>query len=97
MTYAADPGYRPHQAALVGLTADRAGLEGGIGVVGHSSAVAEALASVGVPVELVPVEGAGHIFDGCDDVDAVVRLSVDWLAQALHAREPVSLSASAQE
>jgi dipeptidyl aminopeptidase/acylaminoacyl peptidase len=42
-----------------------------------------ALTTVGVDSRLVPVEGAEHIFDGCDDIDAVVRLSVDYLAGAL--------------
>jgi acetyl esterase/lipase len=42
-----------------------------------------ALTAVGVACRLVPVEGAQHIFDGCDDVDTVVRLSVDFLAEAL--------------
>jgi hypothetical protein len=34
-------------------------------------------------VRLVPVEGAEHIFTGCADIDAVVRLSVDHLADHL--------------
>jgi acetyl esterase/lipase len=42
-----------------------------------------ALTAAGVACRLVPVEGAQHIFDGCDDIDAVVRLSVDYLADAL--------------
>jgi acetyl esterase/lipase len=42
-----------------------------------------ALTAAGVDSRLVPVEGAEHIFDGCDDVDAVVQLSVDYLAEAL--------------
>src|SRR6476646_8473210 len=42
-----------------------------------------ALTAAGVDSRLEPVEGAQHIFDGCDDVDAVVRLSVDYLAEAL--------------
>jgi len=42
-----------------------------------------ALTAVGVDCRLVPVEGAEHIFDGHDDVDAVVRLSVDHLAETL--------------
>jgi acetyl esterase/lipase len=41
------------------------------------------LTEAGVACELVPVENAQHIFDGCDDIDAVVRLSVDHLAKAL--------------
>ncbi len=42
-----------------------------------------ALTAAGVDCRLVPVEGAEHIFAGCDDIDAVVRLSVDYLAEAL--------------
>ena len=42
-----------------------------------------ALTAAGVESRLVPVEGAEHIFTGCADVDAVVRLSVDYLAEAL--------------
>jgi acetyl esterase/lipase len=45
--------------------------------------LAAALTEAGVPVRLEPVEGAEHIFMGCDDVDAVVQLSVDYLAEAL--------------
>ena len=41
-----------------------------------------ALTAAGSGRRLVPVEGAEHIFDGCDDIDAVVRLSVDYLAEA---------------
>ena len=42
-----------------------------------------ALTAAGVASTLVPVEGAEHIFDGHDDIDGVVRLSVDYLAEAL--------------
>jgi len=49
----------------------------------QSEQLAAALGAAGVPVELVPVEGAEHIFDGHDDVDGVVRLSVQYLARAL--------------
>ncbi|MFF3504378.1 alpha/beta hydrolase fold domain-containing protein [Streptomyces sp. NPDC003247] len=49
----------------------------------QSEALAAALTASGVPARLVPVDGAGHIFTGCTDVDAVVRLSVDHLAEAL--------------
>jgi dipeptidyl aminopeptidase/acylaminoacyl peptidase len=49
----------------------------------QSEQLEAALTAAGVPVRLVPVEGAQHIFDGCDDVDAVVQLSVDYLAKAL--------------
>jgi acetyl esterase/lipase len=49
----------------------------------NSEVLAQALTEAGVPVRLVPVEGADHIFDGHDDIDGVVRLSVDYLAEAL--------------
>ena len=42
-----------------------------------------ALTAAGVDSRLVPVEGAQHIFDGHDDIDAVVRLSVDHLVESL--------------
>jgi dipeptidyl aminopeptidase/acylaminoacyl peptidase len=42
-----------------------------------------ALTAAGVPSTLVPVEGAQHIFDGHDDVDGVVRLTVEYLKDAL--------------
>ena len=42
-----------------------------------------ALTSAGVESRLVPVEGAEHIFTGCDDIDAVVQLSVGYLATSL--------------
>ena len=42
-----------------------------------------ALTAAGVDSRLVPVEGAEHIFDGHDDVDGVVQLSVDYLVEAL--------------
>ena len=42
-----------------------------------------ALTGAGVDCRLEPVEGAQHIFDGHDDIDAVVQLSVDYLARAL--------------
>jgi acetyl esterase/lipase len=42
-----------------------------------------ALTGAGVDCELVPVDNAQHIFDGCEDIDAVVQLSVDYLAKAL--------------
>ena len=42
-----------------------------------------ALTSLGVESRLVPVEGAEHVFAGCDDIDAVVQLSVEYLAEAL--------------
>jgi acetyl esterase/lipase len=49
----------------------------------HSELLKAALSAAGVPVLLVPIEGADHIFDGHDDIDAVVRLSVDYIAEAL--------------
>jgi acetyl esterase/lipase len=49
----------------------------------QSEQLEAALTAAGVPVRLVPIEGAQHIFDGHDDVDAVVQLSVDHLAEAL--------------
>ncbi|WP_219417422.1 alpha/beta hydrolase family protein [Pseudonocardia nigra] len=49
----------------------------------QSEALEAALSAAGVRVRLVPVEGAGHIFHRCDDVEAVVRLSVEYLAHAL--------------
>ncbi|SOD98159.1 alpha/beta hydrolase [Blastococcus haudaquaticus] len=42
-----------------------------------------ALTAVGVESRLVPIEGAQHIFDGHDDVDGVVHLSVDYLVEKL--------------
>jgi acetyl esterase/lipase len=49
----------------------------------QSEALRDALAAAGVPVELVPVHGADHIFNGSDDVDAIVELSVRYLVRAL--------------
>jgi acetyl esterase/lipase len=49
----------------------------------QSELLAEALTAVGVDVQLVPVPDAGHGFDGCGDVDAVVHRSVGFLADAL--------------
>jgi acetyl esterase/lipase len=49
----------------------------------HSEVLARALTEAGVPVRLVPIEGADHIFRGHDDIDGIVRLSVDYLAEAL--------------
>ncbi|GAA4302318.1 alpha/beta hydrolase [Klenkia terrae] len=42
-----------------------------------------ALTAAGVPATLVPVEGALHIFDGHDDIDALVQLTVDFVAEQL--------------
>ena len=42
-----------------------------------------ALTAAGVEARLVPAEGAQHIFDGHDDIDGLVQLSVDFLAEHL--------------
>jgi acetyl esterase/lipase len=42
-----------------------------------------ALTAASVSSTLVPVEGAEHIFDGHDDVDGLVRLTVEYLTRAL--------------
>jgi acetyl esterase/lipase len=42
-----------------------------------------ALTAAGVPARLEPVHGSEHVFAGHDDIDAIVRLSVDYLAEAL--------------
>jgi acetyl esterase/lipase len=42
-----------------------------------------ALTAAGVPATLVPVQGAEHIFDGSDEIDGLVRLSVEYLTRAL--------------
>ncbi|MGY1625161.1 alpha/beta hydrolase fold domain-containing protein [Geodermatophilus sp. SYSU D00965] len=49
----------------------------------QSEQLAAALTAAGAPVELVPVEGAGHIWLGSDEVDAIVERSVRFLADAL--------------
>jgi acetyl esterase/lipase len=49
----------------------------------QSEVLAQALTEAGVPVQLVTIEGADHIFRGHDDIAGVVRLSVDYLAAAL--------------
>jgi dipeptidyl aminopeptidase/acylaminoacyl peptidase len=49
----------------------------------QSELLADALTAVGVPSRLVPVDGAEHSFLGCQDIDAIVLLSVDYLAGAL--------------
>jgi acetyl esterase/lipase len=49
----------------------------------QSEILAKALTVAGVPVELVTVEGADHVFDGYADVDGLVRRSVNYLADAL--------------
>ena len=49
----------------------------------QSEVLTKALTDVGVTAQLVPIDGAEHIFNGHDDVDGVVRLSVEYLANAL--------------
>lgn len=49
----------------------------------QSERLAAALTAAGVANTLVPVEGADHIFDGHADVEGLVRLSVEYLAEAL--------------
>jgi acetyl esterase/lipase len=49
----------------------------------QSEVLAQALTEAGVPVRLVTIEGADHIFKGHDNIDGVVRLSVEYLAAAL--------------
>ena len=49
----------------------------------QSELLEAALTSAGVHVRLIQIEGADHIFDGHDDIDSVVRLSVDYLREAL--------------
>jgi len=50
---------------------------------GQSQQLAAAMTAAGAPVELVPIEGAGHIWLGHDDVDGAVARSVAYLAAAL--------------
>lgn len=49
----------------------------------QSEALAAALTNAGVTARLVSVPGAGHVFDGHEDVDVLVQHSVDYLADAL--------------
>lgn len=49
----------------------------------QSEALASALRGAGVPVRLVSVPEAGHVFRGCEDIDAIVHMSVDYLAEKL--------------
>jgi acetyl esterase/lipase len=49
----------------------------------QSEALHAALTAAGVEARLVPVDGAQHIFDGHDDIDGLVQLSVDYLREAL--------------
>jgi acetyl esterase/lipase len=54
----------------------------------QSEVLAAALAGAGVEARLETVPGAGHGLDSCADVDAVVRLSVDFLVRALRRSAP---------
>ena len=49
----------------------------------QSQQLAAAMTAAGAPVELVPIDGAGHIWLGHDDVDGIVARSVAYLAAAL--------------
>ena len=49
----------------------------------QSEQLAAAMAEAGAAAELVPVEGAGHIWLGHDDVDGIVDRSVRYLADHL--------------
>jgi acetyl esterase/lipase len=49
----------------------------------QSEVLAQALSNAGVSAQLVSIEDAEHIFNGHDDIDGIVRLSVDYLADAL--------------
>jgi acetyl esterase/lipase len=49
----------------------------------QSQQLAAAMTAAGAPVELVPIEGAGHIWLGHDYVDGIVARSVAYLAAAL--------------
>lgn len=51
----------------------------------QSTALVGALTAAGVPVRLVPVEGAGHVFTGRADVGDLIELSVRFLADVLRA------------
>ncbi len=49
----------------------------------QSEQLLAALTAAGVDARLVPVPGADHIFAGSDEVDAIVDMSVQYLARAL--------------
>jgi acetyl esterase/lipase len=49
----------------------------------QSELLAAALREAGVTVQLETVDGAGHIWEGSDDVDGIVDRSVRYLADAL--------------
>ena len=50
----------------------------------QSEVLAQALSTAGVSAQLVPIEDADHIFNGHDDIDGIVRVSVEYLVDALH-------------
>ena len=54
----------------------------------QSLALESALTAAGAPVRVVAVGGADHIFMGCNDIDEIVRLSVDYLIAALAGAGP---------
>ena len=56
----------------------------------QSEVLAAALADAGVEARLETGPGRGHGLDDCEDVDAVVRLSVDFLARCAAATHPVT-------
>lgn len=51
----------------------------------QSEALRDALRAAGAAVDLIPVEGADHIFAGYPDIDALVTRSVRFLAETLSA------------
>jgi dipeptidyl aminopeptidase/acylaminoacyl peptidase len=53
----------------------------------QSEVLAQALSNAGVSAQLVPIKDAEHIFDGHDDIDGIVRLSVEYLADALRSSQ----------
>jgi dipeptidyl aminopeptidase/acylaminoacyl peptidase len=52
----------------------------------QSVRLAEALRSVGAPVELETVTGADHFFAGSPDVEAIFARAVDFLLRLARAR-----------
>lgn len=53
----------------------------------QSEVLAQALSNAGVSAQLVPIKDADHIFNGYDDIDGIVRLSVEYLADALRSSQ----------
>jgi acetyl esterase/lipase len=49
----------------------------------QSEVLAQALRDAGVSAQLVPIRDAEHIFNGHDDIDGIVRISVEYLTDAL--------------